>query len=769
MDTHKPYQFLMHKLVVLLVVAFSILVSVYGKNLYFSTNYKVYFSDKNPNLTEFEAFQKKYTKNDFLSIVVHNPNGDLFNHQSFTAMQYLTDQSWLLPYSIRVDSLTNYQHTYAYEDELIVEHLIGEPPESYTPNKQNELKNIALNEEALVHRLINKTGDTTQIMVIHQFTDDDPNSIVKTAQAAQKLAANFEEKFPNYEIGLSGTVMLNHAFIDATQRDMQTLIPLMYILIFVMLIVFFRSLWATFSTLLVVAFSATAGMGFGGFMGYPLTPPSSGAITVILTLAVADSVHLIVGYLQELKKGSAKKDAILASLKSNFKAITLTSLTTALGFLSLNFSDAPPFHHLGNMSAFGIMMAWILSVTFLPWFVTLVDIKPRIKSQAKTDKKTPMLALAKWVNRFNKQLFAVFTITIAVLTSFIPQIELNDEFVRYFDKTMQFRQDTDLMMEKLSGIYQAEFSVPSQGKGGIHQPEYLNNLEKFVNWLETQDEVVHVLDHTQVIRNINQSMHADDPAYDVLPQDNEMNAQYLLVYEMSLPFGLDLNNRINMARSETRVTVTLKELPSSAIQNFKRKSEQWMKDNLPSYMQSIATSPAIMFSYISERNIEAMIKGNAFALISICLLIALFLKSFKIGLFSMVPNILPALAAFGIWAITYEQVNLTVAIITTLTLGIIVDDTIHLLSKYEHGRKDMGLSPKEAVEYALTKVGKALIVTTISLIIGFSVLILSPFQANSVLGLMTVLTIGLALTIDFFLLLPMLTLFDKRNLDKKQD
>ena len=258
-------------------------------------------------------------------------------------------------------------------------------------------------------------------------------------------------------------------------------------------------------------------------------------------------------------------------------------------------------------------------------------------------------------------------------------------------------------------------------------------------------------------------MHADEPSWYRLPEERELAAQYLLLYEMSLPYGLDLSNQINIDKSATRMTVLLHNMTTKTVLQLERKAQQWMRDNLPVALHNEGASPTIMFSNIGERNIKSMLIGTTLALVLISLILVFALRSFKIGLLSLVPNLIPAALAFGVWGIAVGQVGLALSVVTGMTLGIVVDDTVHFLSKYLRARREKGLSSQDAVRYAFNTVGLALVVTSLVLIAGFLVLTFSAFALNSNMAFMTAVTIIFALLADFLLLPPILMAFDGKE------
>ncbi|MDF4937123.1 MMPL family transporter, partial [Vibrio parahaemolyticus] len=198
------------------------------------------------------------------------------------------------------------------------------------------------------------------------------------------------------------------------------------------------------------------------------------------------------------------------------------------------------------------------------------------------------------------------------------------------------------------------------------------------------------------------NMHGDDQAYYSLPQDRELAAQYLLLYEMSLPYGLDLNNQINVDKSSIKMVLTVENLGSVELVDLENRIYQWFNENAPQY-DVVASSPSLMFAHIGETNMASMLSTLPITLVLISALLIFALRSFKLGLISLVPNIAPALIGFGIWALVSGEINLGLSVVVTLTLGVVVDDAVHFLSKYQHARKD-GHSAEQAVRYAFRTV-----------------------------------------------------------------
>ena len=752
---------LRHKwLTIFLVVLWVMGMGAGAQHLTFTTDYRVFFSADNPQLTAFEDLQDTYARNDNVMMLLVPKDGRVFTRETLSAVAWLTEKAWETPYSTRVESISNYQHTAAYEDDLIVEDLAYEP-DSLSDGDLSRIREIALNEPVLLNRLVSPQAHVTGVNITIELpgvdqTVENPEVVAH----ARMLRAEFLEKYPDFEVKLTGIVMMNHAFPEASQYDMTTLFPGMLLLFVMVLFCWVRGFSGTLATFIIIIFSIVGAMGMAGWLGIALTPPSFSAIMIIPTMAIADSVHVLMNYLLMLRKGVNRQEAMVDSIRINFQPVFLTSFTTAIGFLSMNFSDAPPFHDLGNIVAMGVVVAFVLSITLLPTLVMLLPDRQRI---GETTSSRAMEHFAEFVIARRKKLLVVMSVGCLLLISFVPNNELNDDFVKYFSEKIEFRRDADFASANLSGLYLIDYSLQSGTDGGISEPGFQQHVDDFANWYRAQPEVIHVNVITDTFKRLNKSMHGDDESWYQLPDERELAAQYLLLYEMSLPYGLDLNNQINIDKSATRMTVMLYNMTTRSVLGLEQRAQQWLRDNAPASMHNDGASPTLMFSHIGERNIKSMLFGTTIALVLISLILVFALRSVKIGLLSLIPNLIPAALAFGAWGIAVGQIGLALSVVTGMTLGIVVDDTVHFLSKYQRARREKGLDAPDAVRYAFSTVGLALVATSIVLVAGFMVLSFSAFALNSNMAFMTAVTIVFAIIADFLLLPPLLMAIDGKE------
>ena len=687
-------------------------------------------------------------------------DGEVFTQRTLDAVIWLTEQAWQIPYSTRVDSVSNFQHTRAELDDLIVGDLVSSPY-GLGPEALGSARDIALAEPQLAGRLISHDARVTGINVTVQLPRvDETVEVPAVVNFARELAAQARERYDGLEVYLPGMVMMNNAFAESSKLDLRTLLPISLGAMVVFLILLLRGFTGTAVTVFVIIFSVVTAMGLGGWIGYPLTPPSATAPTIILTMAIANCVHVLVTFLQRLRAGDSKRDAVVETLRINLQPVFLASLTTAIGFLCMNFSEVPPFRHLGTFVAMGVATSFVLSITFLPAMIYLLPVRVR---RATTGPDRLMGGLAEFVIRKHRVLLWGMAGLVVVLLLSVQRNELNDVFLEYFDPSVAFRADSDYTTDHLTGLYVIEYSLESGEPGGIQNPQFMAQLGKFTEWFRAQPETKHVNVLSDIMKRLNKNMHADQASFYRLPEQRDLAAQYLLLYEMSLPYGLDLNNQINVDKSATRMIVSVETLSSNETIALEARAAQWLKENARAVTQADATGTTLMFAYIGRRNIKSMLVGTTVALLLISGILMVAFRSAKIGLISLVPNLVPGAMGFGVWGLFVGEVGLALSVVTSMTLGIVVDDTVHFLSKYLRARRENGYSPADAIRYAFTTVGRALLITSVVLVAGFLVLSTSSFEVNAGMGLLTAIVITLALAADFLLLPPLLLTLEERD------
>ncbi len=731
---------------------------------------RIFFAPENPDRQALDLFEQRFAKDDNLMVLFVPEEGDVFTPRVLEAVGAFTEAAWRLPLVRRVDSLTNFQHTYAEGDELIVRDLVPDPA-AVTPEEAEVVRAIALDRIELVNSMVAEDAEVTQVLVRFTLPGIEPTQEVPLiVEEARALIAETEAAFPEIDIRLTGSVMINNQFATSGRDDSANLLGPMFLVILLIVGLALRSVFATLAVLVVISLSAFMGLGALGWIGIPLNSVTVLAPLYIMTLAVASAVHILSAARQAMPETGDRKEWMRRALTDHMGAIIIACVTTAIGFFSLNFSISPPFRQLGNIVGSGVLAALVLTLTLLPALVTVLPIR---RQTTQPSAAHGMGKLGDWVARHHRVLLPSMTVAAVALAAGMSQIKLEDDFLRYFDERYEFRQDTDYAERELTGVNTLEYPLPAGEAQGINRPDYLKEVEAFAAWMRDQPGVTSVRTLTDTVARLNMNMHADDPAFHRLPDSREEASQYLFLYELSLGYGMDLTDQIDIDRAAMRVTVYIANVTTADMRALTLRAADWLQENAPIISQAwerehpglpevTPTGVTHVFNVISHRDVRAMLTGTTIALILISGVIMIALRDWRIGLISLLPNLLPAAMGFGLWGYTVGAVTLAIAVVVAGTLGIVVDDTVHFLSKYARARRQ-GMSAENAVRYSFRSVGMALLITTIGLFAGFAVLAQSGFAVNGDLAKLTAITIVLALVADFFLLPALLIWLDTRR------
>ena len=732
-----------------------------GSGLRFATNtndYRIMFGEDNPQLAAFQALEKTFSPSNSALIAVAPRGGTIFTQKALGALETLTRAAWKTPHSSRVDSLTNYTHSYARGDELIVEPLVDDA-RTLSSADLARIQKIALGATEIAGRLVSRDGRVAGLMITFVLPDDMTTAMTVISDHLNGLVEKARAQHPEVAYYLTGDIVMNRALAEATKADQTTLVPIVFLMLVITTALFLRSLLGMLTTVVTSVFVLVSALGIGGWLGELLFSPTSASVPIIIiALSVANSVHIVTGTLLGMGNGLDRKAAIAESLRENAWPVFLTSATTAIGFLSLNTSDSPPYRTVGNLMAIGVACSFVYSMTLLPAMLSLLPLRaPR--SRAEGSRLFDHFG-AFVVERRAFLLCFVAALTALLLTG-IPRNELTDRWAQYLDERYQFRRDTDFVFENLTSLNTLEYALKAGGAGGITNPAYLKKVEAFAEWYRQQPEVTHVQAFSDTMKRLNKNMHGDDPAFYKVPDEPELAAQYLLLYEFSLPFGMDLNNRIDVAKSATRMSVVIHNRSSLHQRELDERAQAWLRANIPEFAAQ-ASGITMIFAHLSLRNIHGMLRGTITAMLLISLILLLVFKSVRMGLIILVPNFIPAAMTFGLWGHLIGQVGLAGSVMTVIAFGIIVDDTIHFMGRYLKARR-AGLAAPDAVRAVFRTVGHALWTTTAVLTLSFLVFTLSGFEVTWALGLMVAITFMFGFLTDFLLLPPLLMALDRKE------
>lgn len=725
--------------------------------LHLNTHYTNFFEPDDPRLLAHTQLESDYNNSDNISFLIRQHEGDIFNRETLQAINRLTQGAWKLPYALSVTSLTTHKRVQAEGDEISSTPLIDLNASSLD---KHDIKNYVLSTNSLIRHVVSVDGTMSRVNVSIGLPKADREAVGTVTLAARELARKIEMSMPSIQIEVSGQVAFNWAFREVTQQDARTVIPFSVLMIGVLIYACFRSLVAVWMILTSIIATSVTTLGIAGWLNVELNEVSLMASVIIMTIAVADCVHLLADTQRNYHSGLPQKLAVRTALAANFYPTLLTSLTTAAGFLSLNFSNAPPFRLLGNLAAGGAIIAWILVYATFPVWCRLLNparLKPGLLARWLT--KVPQLITVQLPMKIVLLALAI----IAILCLQASRNSVDDHLLHYLDDSVPIRTAVETFAHQLGGFDRIGWSFTATES--INDPEYISQLQNFTDHLRSLPQVVSVISYADVMQEIDAILRSDLTT----GVSRDLYAQYQLIYIMGLDNPQQLNDLINLTGTATRVYATFIPIESQALMQLNASIQQWLAENAP-LLRHPGGSVSLLFNEIGLENSRSMMQGNLIMILCISLFLMALFRSVKLGFIALFPNVLPALLVLGLWGWFDGEVNLAVAAIFCLTLGIVVDDTVHLICKYQ-ACKAMSLHSQSrasivAMQTALNRVASPIAMTSIILIGGFSILMLSNLLINWTLGLMISLTIGVALLFDLFLLPSLIVKLDGANSDQ---
>jgi len=724
----------------------------------FNPDINAFFPENDTLTTSHLSIEDTYSSMDNAVIGIGVKEGTVFTNEVLSLIEDLTEKAWKTPHSLRVDSLSNYSYVSADGDDLYIEPFL-EGSSTYDLKTLKEKELIIEEEELAYGAIISKDKKTSLINIVF---DPPRKDIEAEYQESLNYVLGFLEEarknHPEVDLIISGIVYMEYQSPMLLKAQMPKLMPTAILVILLTLFLLLRSLVAVAGSFLVILMSVVSAMGSIGFMSGDIAQPFIMVPILIATLAVADCVHLFTLYFQNLDSSRKSKEAMLESLKLNLQPLFLTSLTTAIGFLSLNLAPVEPLRGIGNGVAVGVFLAFIFTVLLLAPIVSYFNVK---QSKNINFQKNIARKLGRFSIKNYKKLLVIVPVISCFLMAFIPLNKTNDNPLEFYsERYTTSAADSKWISQRIGGTFPVSYELNSQGI--VSDPEFLREVDKFSEWLASNKEVLHVSSLSKIMKNLNKTLHGKQEEWNIIPTEPDLSAQYLFFYEMSLPYGLDLTNSISQNKESIKLVASLKELGSLEYREFAKRVENYASQNMPEDMVSIGTGTRPIFAFMSNMLITQLTYALGIGIVLITTTIILFFRSLRYGMLTSVTNLLPIGVAFGIWAIVSGEISMLVGIGMGTTLGIIVDFTVHFLSKYLHARRQKNLSAEEAVEYAFETVGFALIITSFSLILGFLVLLQAFFIPIHGFVLFSSIAFLSALIIDLLLFPALLITWDKR-------
>jgi uncharacterized protein len=721
-------------------------------NFRIEASVKRFIGEDHPMVVHLNELEAEYIDDSNIFIMVKPDEGTVFTKATLTAIREMTTAAWQIPNLRRVDSLTNFQHTRVDGDELTVEDLVGDDS-SLEPADLARIRNIALQETRLAGLLVATDGRAAGLNMLFSIDASDDVQRFATADAVAEIKADISRRYPDIELYEAGFVSMMHQMTETAAADARSLYTFSLVLIMGFLLWFFRSLSNTLVVILVGALSVAASIGFFGLIGGYLTPPTALGVLMVLTLALADGIHVVKSTRKYLGEGATKREAIQRGVVRNFTAIGLTSITTAIGFISFNFNDFVGIQMLGNYVAFGVMLAFLLSITLLPALLCYCRLSPELYKTSGLSYE----ALAVRVIRYHRILLIGSALLLLLSSYCISLNELDDSITRHVKPSHPLRQQARQIESDLTGSIYAIYNFRSDSADGVTDLAYMRKVKEFSDWAKGQPGVRHVSAYTDILQQLNQDLNGGISQLYELPASTELAAQYLLLYELSLPYGLELSNQINFDKTATRVVITTDDFTIRQTNDFVRRNRQWLSMHAPEF-DSFANSSVLSSNLTVEASIWKTLSGALLAIAIIAVVLICTFRALVPGLLCVLTVVAPMLFSFGLWGLSVGVIDLPATLALCMVIGISIDFSVHFISRYLYARRSLKLNLEQGIVHTFTNVASPILTSTLTLGAGFLVMVLGQFQFGARMGLLTSLCIVMSLLTVFTVLPSLLVL-----------
>ncbi len=704
--------------------------------------YRVWFGEGDPLLAAFDDFERTFGNDQSAIVLVNSPSG-IFDVESATLLRELTEKMWTAPDVIRVDSLANFNWVHDEDGDMVVEPLIPDigPLDAEV---LAERQKVALEHELVPGYLVGTNARTAVIYARLQPKLDGVADFPELIAGIDAIIDGFRGR-GDHRFYITGSPMVAYSFREAAQSDVRSILPIAGGLVLFCLAWALRRFSGVALTVLVLAGTAAATLGAAGFLDRPINNLTASIPQFLIAIAIATGVHVLKRFDQFYAPGVERAEAVRLSLHANLLPTLLTSLTTAIGFLSFSGADVIPVRDLGVISGIGTLSAWALTYLVGGGLLVLLPLKPR-----RLEKRhwSWGARAARVLARRKGWILAGYVGVTAFAIWLALSLKVDSDYFAYFADEAPINVATQRLETDVGGGLAVEMVIDTGEKGGIKDPDFLRRVDRFADWLRTQDYVTSAVSVVDFLKATNRTLEGGADAAYRLPETREAVAQQYLLYTMSLPQGMDLNDRVSIDESAIRLTSLWRLHNSLAVLPELERIEAEAE---AAGLDVVSTGKNLLLLQMNPYVVDTFVTSVGIALLTVSLLLMMVLRSIKLGALAMIPNMIPLLFGAALIAALGQSLDIGTIVAFGVCLGIAVDDTVHFLSHYDEYRRS-GLSPLDSVARIFDRTMPALVTTTVTLVIAFGVFAFSSFVPNRMFGLLVAFILVVALTTDMFLL-----------------
>ncbi|MDD0853446.1 MMPL family transporter [Halobacteriovorax sp. GB3] len=718
---------------------------------------KVWFRQSDPYIVSLNEFEKNFGNDESL-VVALQTESNIFNPKTLQLLNDVTEKMWEIPSVIRVESLTNYHWTQAEGDDIMTEPFI--------PLDTLDDREILLSREkqARDHDVISRmyvSKDFKSAIVYGRlaYVPGEETDFNKVYEGALKALKEFENN-EGVKIHLLGQPSVSHHFQALSFGDIQQMVPILLLLILFYLLFCFRSFNGIFIPFCIIGASLSFTGGLIGLLGLKVNTLTFILPSVLIAISIADSVHILASFYKNRTEGMELEEACTMSLVKNIWPITLTSLSTAIGFFSLMNSEIVPVKDVGLLAGIGTICALFFSYFYAVPILYLTKDSAREsvldKNLLSKDK------IARYLRFIYKIRYLVIGLSYLITCGafyLALQNEVNSNPYDYFRDDDPITHSNQFVLSNFGGSGGPELIFDSSSLEGVKEPEFLKKIEAFQQWVESENYVNKAVSVVDILKEVNQSLNGGEEAHYKISDQKDVIAQELFLYTMSLPQGMDINNRIDLKNRLLRMSL-IWDLQSS--KESLEKVEVIEKKAKEMDMKMEVTGKPVLFHRMNSYVVDTFFKSMGMALLFITVLLMIIFRSFSTGLLSLIPNFVPIIIGGGLLTILNKPIDVGCALVASVTLGIAVDDTIHFLSHYKD-LKSRGMDCFSALVNVFYTTGFALIVTTVILVSGFGIFMFAHLVPNINFGILCALVLTIALVCDLVVLPALILAFTKEK------
>lgn len=703
-----------------------------------------YFTIENdPDVAFYEELKTIFGNDEFFIIAFKKDN--LFTKENLEFLKQLTDELSDINGIRDIKSISNVEDTFGEEDFFIVGKFLETIPEDI--EALEALRKKAVENPLYLKNLISKDGNTAAIVIsVHE----NPNE----QDFRKKIIAQVETILGKYkddtgEVYMAGWTVTNLALARYMKKDIATFIPVTYGFIALAIFLFFRNIRLTLIAVINISLCMGCTMGLFPILGIALNNITTIVPPVVIALALCDTVHIFSAFDgQVFEKYPDKKTAFEAILKKLAGPCFLTTLTTAIGFLSLYLSDISSIREFALIASAGMVFEYFFAFTFLPAFMLLFDEKKLIETgTGKYEMSRYLTCLSEFVFKHFRTIFVsgILMIILSVWLSFKIPVETN--LLDYFKPTSPVRISTGFVEKELAGVGTLDISFKSQKDQAFKLPENLRLIETLQDYTNGIEGVDKTLSFVNFIKDMNQSFNNEQSEFYRVPDSSDLISQYLLIYESD-----EIRDFVNESFDHARLSIRMSKHSTREQAMIVQKIRDFIAGMAAKGIDIRVSGRAIQ----DVNTIDALVSGQVNSLITATVIIVLImfsiLRSFSLGCLSMLPNLFPIALNFGIMGFFKIPLNTATALIAAVAIGIAVDDTIHFLTEFKQNFVK-GADVRKAVKETIQRKGRAIILSSLILTIGFGVMIFSNFVPTVYFGLLSAI-IMLTAFIGDILVLP---------------